>query len=89
MTLLYALAIGRRAIAHDLGYRKMTQFGSRPISLGSAHLRLSRKGTATLTLRASALGGRVLRLMSIVGLSHHIAIQLHLPRPTRAGGRCR
>ena len=78
LTLVLAVAIGRRVIAHDLGYKRLRQLASKPVILGSASARVAKRGKARLTIKASALGARYLRLLSVVGLSHKVTIQLRI-----------
>jgi hypothetical protein len=58
--LLLSLAgiIGRRVLAHDLGSRKA-------LTIASASARVPARGTRRLKLKASALGGRALRILAL------------------------
>ncbi len=78
LTLVLAVAIGRRVIAHDLGYKRLSQLTSKPVILGSASARAAKRGKARLTIKASALGAKYLRLLSVVGLSHKVTIKLSI-----------
>jgi len=77
LTLLVAVRLGERAIAHDLGDKRLSQFlRARHIVLASKATRLHKGKKTKLTIDASALGGRILRLLSVVGLSHKVTIEL-------------
>jgi hypothetical protein len=58
--LLLSLAgtIGRRVLVHDLGSRKA-------LTIASASARVPARGTRRLKLKASALGGRALRILAL------------------------
>jgi hypothetical protein len=79
LTLVVAFTIGDSVLKRELGYDPLTSKGSgKPLVLAVASGRVADKGKHRFTLRPNALGGRVLRLLSIYGLSHKTDIHLSL-----------
>jgi len=75
LTLLVAEDVGLRVIAHDLGYKRVSEL-RKTLIVGSVRGVLKKHATTTLTIKASPLGGRLLRILDIVGLSHNVGIGL-------------
>lgn len=84
LTLALSFDIGRLYVISDLKLKLSTLRSASPVTLGSAHANVPAKGSRKLTITTSALGGRVLRLLSILGLSHPTTTQLTL-KSTIAG----
>jgi hypothetical protein len=84
LTLALTFDIGRLYVISDLKLNLSKLRSAPPVTLGSAHANVPAKGSRKLTITTSALGGRVLRLLSILGLSHHTTTQLTL-KSTIAG----
>jgi hypothetical protein len=83
ITLVAAVLLGERAIGHDLGFKTFRQLRRAPaITLASIHTSVPKGHSAKRVLKASALGGRILRLLSIVGLTHKISIALTVSERT-------
>jgi hypothetical protein len=76
ITLVFAQTIGIHVIAHDLGYKRLSQLHGKAIVLGSVGGKLKKRHKTKLTIKASALGGRILRVLDVVGLSHKVTIEL-------------
>jgi hypothetical protein len=75
--LVYAYAIGRRAIAYAIHVKSVKQITDRKLPvLASVRASVSLRSKSTVTLRPTALGGRVIRLYEIVGLSRHVTLKL-------------
>lgn len=83
LTLIAAALLGERAIAHDLGFRRLSQLRhANPIILDSVHARLHTDQRARLIFTATPLGARILRWLSMIGLTHRTSIKLTLSERT-------
>jgi hypothetical protein len=77
LTLVVAVLLGHAVLTRELGFDPFHAPRSARIAvLASAHAHLSSGGTARLTLRPTALGGRILRLLSFLGIAHRTTIAL-------------
>jgi len=71
MVLSFGLIIGRRLLVRELGSK-------RSFTIASASVRVPAGQTRTVALRATALGGRALRVLGILGLSHKVGVKLRV-----------
>jgi hypothetical protein len=69
LLLSIGLIIGRRLLVSELGSK-------RTFTIASASTRVPAGKTRTVALKATALGGRALRLLGILGLSHRVGVAL-------------
>jgi hypothetical protein len=74
-TLVFAAAIGQLQIAHDLGARTLRQAKRlRMPTLGSVRPKLRQGNHTRVTLALSAMGGRILRVLDVIGLSSRVTL---------------
>ncbi|HEY4348537.1 MAG TPA: hypothetical protein VGM80_13195 [Gaiellaceae bacterium] len=78
LTLALTFEIGRLVLISDLGLKLHGLRSAPAITLGSAHANIPAKGSRKMTIVTSTLGGRVLRLLEILGLGNHVTTQLAL-----------
>jgi hypothetical protein len=71
LLLVYGVIISRRLLLHELGSKAR-------FTIASAGARVSTGGKRTITLRATGLGSRALRLLEIIGLAHKRTITLQV-----------
>jgi hypothetical protein len=81
LTLLVALVVGRPVLQLDVA---QALGAGKALTVGSARANVPAHGTRKLKVGSSALGGRVLRLLTLIGLSHPTAATLEI-RVTRGG----
>jgi hypothetical protein len=81
-TLFDAFELGRAAIAHQLGDKSVSQLNLSTVTLGSAVAHGKKGSKAPLTITPSVLGGRILRMLEIAGLSHRVTITLTVSTTT-------
>jgi len=91
LSLVEAFDLGRATLAYQLGDKRLSQLDLAKITLGSMRARGRKASKRLLTITPSALGGRVLRMLEVAGLSHRVTITLtesvrtkgHTTRTTR------
>jgi len=78
LTLSLTWVIGRLYVISDLKLEPSKLRKAAAVTLGSAHANIPAKGSRKVTIVTSTLGGRVMRLLEILGLGNHVTTQLAL-----------